>query len=117
MKAILVIDMPESCFMCPFRQKVSPDDIKCWAKDEIFEERFSSIQTRINCPLKPIPQKLEYKGIEDDNIEISKAIAKSSWYRFAKPNEAIEFRSFAEGYNNCIDEILGEENETSRTKV
>lgn len=55
MKAILVIDMPRSCFECKYRKKVSPDDIECVLTGEWYEETFKTIQTRMKvCPLKPI---------------------------------------------------------------
>lgn len=36
------MEMPKSCFHCPMRQKVSPDDIRCLATGEIFEETFTA---------------------------------------------------------------------------
>lgn len=89
MKAILVMDMPSSCLECPIGKDMSiPIEtcIKCpFGKCVIDEET----RTRPNwCPLKPEPQKqpTEMKTINDD---INKLV-------------------FNEGYNACIDEILGD---------
>lgn len=89
MKAILVMDMPSSCLERPIGKDMSmPIEtcIKCpFGKCVIDEET----RTRPNwCPLKPAPQKqpTEMKTINDD---INKLV-------------------FNEGYNACIDEILGD---------
>ena len=52
------MEMPESCFTCPFRIKVDPDNIKCIVTREVFEETFAgTIETRNRgkCPLVPVP--------------------------------------------------------------
>ena len=52
------MEMPKSCFYCPFRRKVDPDDIMCIVTREVFEETFAgTIETRNrgNCPLIPVP--------------------------------------------------------------
>lgn len=52
------MEMPTSCFYCPFRRKVDPDDIMCIVTREVFEETFAgTIETRNrgNCPLVPVP--------------------------------------------------------------
>ena len=81
MKAILVIDMPSSCSECPCcyvpRCEVNEKALKT---KEIYECKPDW------CPLKPMPQKKEYKsGIEPVYI-----------YDQVK------------GYNACIDGILGD---------
>lgn len=47
------MEMPESCFVCPFREKVSPDDIVCMALNKEFEETFTLIAEKRHkdCPL------------------------------------------------------------------
>lgn len=53
------MEMPTSCFTCPFRRKVDPDDIMCIVTREVFEETFAgTIETRNrgNCPLIPVPE-------------------------------------------------------------
>ena len=101
MKVILAVDMPSY---------IDYEDLERYQAEIKICDKYEDLYVfaKYDLPLKPLPQKLEYKYIEDDNIEISKVIEKSNWYRFAKPNEVIEFRSFAEGYNACINEILGE---------
>ena len=52
------MEMPASCFACPFRDKVDPENIMCIVTREVFEETFAgTIQTRNrgNCPLISIP--------------------------------------------------------------
>lgn len=52
------MEMPKSCFTCPFRRKVDPDNIMCIVTREVFEETFAgTIETRnrSNCPLVPLP--------------------------------------------------------------
>lgn len=52
------IEMPTSCFYCPFRRKVDPDNIMCIVTRECFEETYAgTIETRNrgNCPLIPVP--------------------------------------------------------------
>ena len=51
--------MPTSCFYCPFRIKVDPDNIKCLVSGVVFEETFTgSIEMRHSgdCPLIPVQQ-------------------------------------------------------------
>lgn len=52
------MEMPTSCFYCPFRIKVDPDNIKCLVSGVVFEETFTgSIEMRHSgdCPLVPVP--------------------------------------------------------------
>lgn len=49
--------MPESCFQCPFRIKINPDDICCRAMMREFEETWGSIVCRhIDCPLVEVKE-------------------------------------------------------------
>lgn len=53
------MELPKSCFTCPFRRKVDPDNIMCIVTREVFEETFAgTIETRSrgNCPLIPVPE-------------------------------------------------------------
>ena len=53
------MEMPTSCFYCPFRRKVDPENIMCIVTRELFEETFAgTIETRNrgNCPLVPVPE-------------------------------------------------------------
>ena len=47
------MEMPTSCFSCPFREKVNPDDYVCMALNKEFEETFSlSVGKRHkDCPI------------------------------------------------------------------
>lgn len=57
--SVLIKDMeiPTSCFYCPFREKVNPDDYVCMALNKEFEETFSLIvgKRHKDCPLVPVP--------------------------------------------------------------
>jgi hypothetical protein len=84
-KAILVMDMPESCAKCPlFGDHYS--DMSCHGLnnrgiDYPYPENFRQKW----CPLKPAPQKQSAWCYDDD--------AGVAWIR---------------GYNNCVREIIGE---------
>ena len=94
MKAILVIDMPEECLLCP-----------CYCHSEEFDnefckvnlQAFMSAEERDNrpewCPLKPMPQ----KKILDEEL-------------FMSGNFRLIQARFT-GWNDCIDEIIGGKNE------
>ena len=77
-KAILVIDMPESCDQCPLLLRFMEE--RCCVP----EKRNSFTTKPYWCPLKPVPEKYDV-GIDYGNY-------KSVDYEF--------------GYNRCIDEIL-----------
>ena len=51
------MEMPKSCFECPWRCKVDPENLLCRISGEYFEETFSgTIQNRHkSCPLVPVP--------------------------------------------------------------
>ena len=78
MKAILVLEMPSTCKECPLR--VSIDESICvkTLKDITDKEYFE--QRPDWCPLKPMPSRF---------------------------NEE-HFNRYEDGYNACIDEILGD---------
>ena len=86
-KAILVIDMPESCKRCDFWYE--------WAEE--FEctrcgKRFPKSKFEIKqdwCPLRPLPTKYD--------VDIDEP--------------------YALGYNACIDEIAGGENNESNSNM
>lgn len=91
-KAILVIDMPERCSDCRFKDSVTNHidnsiEFTCKAKNELI---ICDIDKRKDedCPLKPMPEK------------------KSTDMRLSAMNEWLE-HSERIGFNNCIDEILG----------
>lgn len=82
MKAILVMDMPESCLKCP----LCSDADECLVQDEDANFRASDSweELRKSCPLRELPEKKDYDYCD-----------RSIW-----THERI-------GYNACIDEILG----------
>ena len=83
-KAILVIDMPESCEKCPLFHGFYTD-MTCGANNYSINYPYPKDFKQDWCPLKPIPdKKLPY--ITSSNHLIG----------------------FGEGYNACIDDILSE---------
>lgn len=90
MKAILVIDKPENCYSCRFCQDIHGSCYCCgcgdtWYKHQLEDEEMSSKPDW--CPLKPIPEKKN-----------------SQWILFENKEDEYHI-----GWNDCIDEILGEE--------
>lgn len=88
MKAILLVDMPSNCRECTFYD----DEIipSCWAHMSFTGRtiiNYELLDKKQFCPLKPLPQKKESSLIVDGE----------------KVNSAYE-----EGWNDCVDEILGE---------
>ena len=79
-KAILVIDMPNSCIKCPCFQFGM--DNYCAVTDNTIYNYENERPT--SCPLKPAPEEQEV-WFDDD---------RSDWER---------------GYNNCVREIVGRE--------
>ena len=86
MKAILVIDMPMKCFDCKLYCN-NGNSYWCIATNE----DTTGLTKPINCPLKPMPEKVETPKIIQEQID--------GWHKLA--GEYI-------GYNACINEILGE---------
>ena len=86
MKAILVIDMPNCCADCQFKDsgtdfRTNEITFFCRANSCIIKNIDEEVSKR--CPLKLLPEKeLDWFDGEDDYVR---------------------------GYNACIDEILGEE--------
>ena len=102
MKAILVIEMPENCLECPFRYKSEEMSLGNFTYQSLFRCKFEPeglceddgdivylndimMKGRPNwCPLKPMIEK------KDEH----KVYTMTQLYR-------------AQGFNACIDEILG----------
>lgn len=80
MKAILVIDMPNMCWECP----LCHNDCVCDIIGDVTDD--DSVDVR--CPLKPMPQK-----------KIGEILIKG--------NTAELVKAYRDGWNDCIDEILG----------
>lgn len=94
-KAVLVMDMPSSCFECDFQAMNVRDNPICILCTESCVEQFKTkdeykridtdLRTRPDwCPLNPIPSKKD------------------------KPTKSESVACFNSGYNACIDELLGE---------
>lgn len=97
MKAIIVIDMPKVCGEC--RASFYGDVWYCYAGEyrrPLFTE---NIQEKPSwCPLRPLPQKAD-KGME---VDISGGDDYESGYIHGW------HRGVDKGWNDCLDEILGE---------
>lgn len=90
-KAILVIDMPESCDKCPFLFR-HEEERWCWIKSR------NSFTTKPSwCPLQPILEKIDIPDF-DDNIKAKNENAEEvGIYMYD--------RGHYRGYNLCIDKI------------
>ena len=91
MKAILVIDMPKECWDCPMHIEGLDDE-----NEEIMVCNAEKIESHYGekpswCPLKPMPEK--------------KWVAEG----FDRIMENNKEHLMSLGWNDCIDEILGEE--------
>ena len=82
-KAILVMDMPQSCGKCPLFHGFYTD-MTCGANNYTINYPYPKDFKPDWCPLKPLPEK-EYA---DTGI--------------------VEVDEFAAGWNACLDEILGD---------
>lgn len=77
-KAYLIMDMPESCQKCDLW-----NILKCYEKIDVKEIKTFNEKRIAKCPLRDVPDKEDYDGLGDyDDIH-------------------------ADGWNACIDEILG----------
>lgn len=96
MKAILVLDkMPDCCGNCPLLQQWYDDEHEEWYEMCFYRYcKIENTESKLNiCPLKPIPNKRKMP------------ITKTFGTDFNKGRVV--------GWNDCIDEILGEQNEWS----
>lgn len=86
-KAILVIDMPNHCVDCPCSGPISSSykEYWCGAYRGVIDERLKFDKPSW-CPLKEMPKRIPKEDIEDDTDV---------------------------GWNACLDEILGDEDETN----
>ena len=89
MKAILVIDMPEVCGVCPLCQ---PDNERnmCYCGKTMADIKLAEKPDW--CPIKPMPTKK--KPLFDPN--------------HCEIEEEIKIIHEIIGYNRCVDEIMGE---------
>ena len=89
-KAVLVIDMPYDCYDC----KVASNPL-CKGLRNVTANSCISGQRPPYCPLKPLPEKSIYSSPFSDDVGN------------VRYNDG-----FQDGWNACIDEIVGEGNET-----
>ena len=87
-KAVLVIDMPESCAKCPLFNDVYSDMCCRGLNNRGINYPYPKDFKQDWCPLKPMPEK----------YEIDKSKCSDPHYEF----------EYEYGYNACIDEILGD---------
>lgn len=109
MKAILVIDMPQTCKECKLKYLDTGDDAywgvnveRCICDNCEIEHN----ERAYDCQLKPMPQKkvVTVKRIEDiQSYSITEVADKISAKIILKTNEV-----FALGWNACIDAIIGD---------
>ena len=83
MKAILIIDIPNSCYDCPCYYE---DKDKCEVRNQ---RAIADIGIPSWCPLRPLPSNKEMKGDWENVVDV--------WVDGAKY-----------GYNKCLKEITGE---------
>lgn len=86
-KSILVVDTPKICGDCWLFVNYDSKHQHC---NYLWEDVRYRDKPLSNCPLKELPQKRELPKLYEDNYELKAEI---------------------KGWNACIDEILGEENE------
>ena len=79
-KAMLIMDMPETCYECPFLDEAD----NCLAMDVYYTDVEVVIEKPTWCPLQEVPQK--EKGTFVTNAEEM---------------------GYVRGYNACVDDILG----------
>lgn len=65
MKGIIVVDIPEKCENCHRRSFNIHDKLFCTENGGIIKDVCKKPDW---CPIKPIPQRKDYEGIEDEQI-------------------------------------------------
>ena len=95
MKAIAIIDeMPKDCDECPFVNE-NRDCIllgeDAFPNDWVEDAPYYSLKEKGDCPLRPLPQreKVDERYMNDGLLRCSEIM-------------------YAGGWNDCLDEILGE---------
>lgn len=107
-KAILILDeMPKNCGECKLYMN---NGNSYWCKAAGIDTTGFTIPA--SCPLKPMPKKKEVKKIMQpkDFIYTETQYDIIANKIMEKINYDVE-TIFNEGYNSCLDEILGEEHE------
>ena len=84
MKAMLIIDMPETCSVCPCAY-ITQEEKNCLAMDVLTIDVDEDKEKPTWCPLRPVPT------LKEDNSVIY----------------IPEYDGYLEGWNDCVREILG----------
>lgn len=88
-KALLTMDMPNSCMGCNFLYCDAESNVEsCQAREKSKPIDLEKEDKPDWCPLRPIPEKKE--------------ILRTNQYQFG-----VLGRGFSEGWNACVDKILG----------
>ena len=97
-KAILVMDMPKTCYECRLSNRLNPDElILCDGK--IVSDTSTIFNFRPGwCPLREIPKRLNSNNLI--------ATAKENNLFNGASDEVEWFEGKAIGWNACIDEII-----------
>lgn len=108
MKAILILEKHEHCIDCPL---LDGEYDTCVVTGGYVEKMIRKEDRReIPCPLKPLPQKKEAKEIKhfNDFVYVKTEYDLITNDIVGKIKYDVE-TIFNEGYNSCVDEIIGDE--------
>lgn len=89
-KAVLIMDMPESCADCQLADD-DPSGLYCPPADDYYDGSDSSEDRASFCPLRELPEKMEVCGTYNSEY-------------YAKGGKMPSYKT---GWNACLDEILG----------
>ena len=98
-KAILVIDMPNSCDKCPLFHGFYTD-MTCGANNYGINYPYPKDFKQDWCPIKPMPEKIDVPDWDDSIKAKNKNAEEVGMYMYD--------RGHYRGYNICIDKILGD---------
>ena len=104
-KAILVMDMPESCMGCNFMYCDAENNSEsCQAKETARVVDLEKESKPDWCPLRPIPEELELNKIRQEAIE-------EDCYDDTNGIDEAYLQGKVSGWNACIDAMGGDESE------
>lgn len=99
-KSIIVIDTPSRCGDCRLA-----DFGKCWGSNSYLH--LSTKDRPKECPLRPMPKKINVENIKD-TIHTEFQTPGAFYDTFRAKIQLDTDKLIAIGYNMCVDEILGE---------
>lgn len=106
-KAILVIEMPKSCAECKVVDYLSrPQEYHCRYLEDRYMKNYN--EKPIDCPLKHLPEWKEELSTEETIIE--HRLPENRYASSILLEKAIT-KAKQRGYNECLKDILGEDNE------